>query len=102
MDLRHYFALLTPARPNMHETVTPEEMAVFEAHCDYLKERFAEKRVLQAGTSFEPGQEHFALVIVAAPDKASALELIDKDPAVATGLLVARVTEYDIFLDRGM
>ncbi len=86
----------------MHSTVTPEELAVFEAHCMYLKERFDDKQVLQAGTSFEPGQDHFALVIVAAPDKASAVQLIQADPAVAQGLLAARVTEYDIFLDHGI
>lgn len=102
MERNHYFCLLTPARPNMHATVTPDELAVFEAHCEYLKERFAEKRVLQAGTSFEPGQDHFALVIVAAPDKAAALELINADPAVARGLLLPRVTEYDVFLDHGI
>lgn len=102
MEVRHYFCLLTPTRPNMHQTVTPAEMEVFEAHCTYLKELYAEERVLQAGTSFEPDQEHFALVIVAAPDKSSAVELVRKDPAVAKGLLSARVTEYDIFLDRGM
>lgn len=102
MEQKHYFCLLTPAREDMHATVTPAELAIFEDHCKYLKERFAEKRVLQAGTSFEAGQEHFALVILTAPDKAAAQALIHADPAVAKGLLTARVTEYDIFLDRGM
>lgn len=102
MERNHYFCLLTPARADMHATVTPDELSVFEAHCIYLKERFTERQVLQAGTSFEPGQEHFALVIVAAPDKAAAVALIQADPAVAKGLLIARVTEYDIFLARGL
>lgn len=102
MEENQFFCLLTPSRPNMHATVTPEELGVFEAHCEYLKQRFAEKKVLQAGTSFEEGQEHFAIVILNAKDKHEALNLIQDDPAVAQGLLKARVTEYSVFLDRGL
>ena len=98
---KHYFCLLKPARAAMHETVTEAELEVFGRHCDYLKRLFAEKKVLQAGTSFEKGEEHFAIVILSAENKEKAVELINGDPAVAEGLLLPRVTEYEIFLDQG-
>ncbi|MGZ3650905.1 MAG: hypothetical protein ACXWR1_21945 [Bdellovibrionota bacterium] len=99
--MSHFFCYLTPGRPDMHGNLSAEEGKIFGQHCDYLEKKFASKEVLQAGTSFEAGQEGFAIVILAAPDKRAAVELIQADPAVAKGLLKARVTEYDIFLDRG-
>lgn len=97
--VNHYFCLLTPSRPDMHATVTPEEGAIFSDHCDYLVKKFEENIVRQAGTSFEPGAEHFAIVILSAESKSAAESIIASDPAVAKGLLKARVTEYKIFLE---
>lgn len=99
---REFFCLLTPTRPNMHGTITAEEGEIFGRHAEYLQEKFRNKEVLQAGTSFERDQDHFAIVILTAPNKQAAVDLICDDPAVARGLLSARVTEYNIFLDRGL
>ncbi len=99
---QHFFCYLQPTRPNLHLTVTKAEMAVFDHHSAYLKKCFAEKKVLQAGTSFEKDAEHFAIVILQADNKVEALALMNADPAVVAGLLTARVTEYDVFLDRGL
>ena len=101
-DVNHYFCMLKPARKNMHGNLTEAEGQIFADHCAYLSEKFAAKAVLQAGTSFETGEEGFAIVIVAAQNKEAAIALIQADPAVARGLLTAKVTEYDIFLDRGL
>ena len=87
----------------MHGNLTPEEGAIFGRHCQYLEGLFAEKVVLQAGTSFDPDEsDGFALVILAAANKKAARDFIDNDPAVAAGLLLARVTKYDVFLDHGI
>lgn len=99
--MKTFFCYLTPGREGMHGNLTPEEGKVFGAHCEFLVKKFQEKKVFQAGTSFEPGEEGFAIVILEAPDKAAARKLIGEDPAVAKGLLNVRVTEYDVFLDRG-
>ncbi len=40
-------------------------------------------------------------MILSAASKTAAIALMQADPAVAGGLLRARLTEYDIFLDRG-
>lgn len=101
-EMKHYFCLLKPARLNMHETVTEEEKGIFADHSEYLQKKYEEKVVLQAGTSFEKNQDHFAIVILRAKDKDEAVATIEGDPAVAKGLLKARVTEYSIFLDRAL
>jgi uncharacterized protein YciI len=93
--------MLRPSRPDLHETVTEAEGRVFAQHCEYLERQFREKKVLQAGTSFERNEDGFAIVILSAKDKADAIATIQADPAVAQGLLRAHVTEYRIFLDRG-
>ena len=100
-ELRQFFCMLRPGRPDMHGNLTPEEGEIFGRHCQYLTERFRERRVLQAGTSFENGEDGFAIVILSAESKEAAVALMQADPAVARGLLQAHVTEYDIFLDRG-
>ena len=99
---KHFFCLLTPGRADMHTTVTEEEGKIFSRHAEYLKQKFAEKKILQAGTSFEAGQEHFAIVILSASGKPEAAALMAADPAVAQGLLKARITEYNVFLDRAL
>ena len=102
MEMNEYFCMLKPSRPNMHATVTEEEGEIFNRHCEYLLQKFKEKKVLQAGTSFEKDQDGFAIVILSAENKEKAEALIKEDPAVAKGLLQAHITEYNIFLDRGL
>lgn len=86
----------------MHGNLSKAEQDIFANHCHYLQEKFIEKTVLQAGTSFEIGEEGFAIVILRANSKEEATSIIEADPAVKSGLLNVRVTEYSIFLDRGM
>lgn len=97
-----FFCMLKPARPDMHGNLSQAEQDIFANHCQYLQEKFNEKTVLQAGTSFEKGHEGFAIVILRAHSKEEATSIIEADPAVKSGLLKVKVTQYSIFLDRGM
>jgi uncharacterized protein YciI len=100
--MKSYFCFLEPARPDMHGNLSEAEQKIFADHCVYLRGEFDAGRVLQAGTSFEAGENGFAIVILAAESKAHAVAIMQADPAVAAGLLLSRVTAYDIFLDRGI
>src|SRR5438876_1151536 len=97
-DKRSYISILKPSRSNMHASVTKEQAEIFEQHCNYVKEEFAAGNIRLAGTSFESGQEHFAIVILTAEDKAAAEALINADPAVEKGLLTSRLTEFNFFV----
>jgi hypothetical protein len=94
--------MMKPARADMHGNLSADEHEIFGKHGLYLQEKFKEKKVLQAGTSFEIGHDGFAIVILSAGSKAEAISIIEGDPAVINGLLTVSVTEYNIFLDRGM
>jgi uncharacterized protein YciI len=96
--MNQYISILTPARKNMHKTVTEAEMKIIETHSEYLTEKHKIGIVTFAGTSFEEGQNHFALVVVNAESKAKAAKIIDSDPAVAIGLLISNLTEFNTFL----
>jgi uncharacterized protein YciI len=96
--MNQYISILKPARKDMHKTVTEEEMKIFEKHSEYLTEKHKIEIVTFAGTSFEEGQNHFALVVVKAENKAEAATIIDNDPAVVKGLLISTLTEFDTFL----
>jgi len=98
--MNQYISILKPARENMHKTVTEEEMKIFEKHSRYLEDKFEEGIVVFAGTSFEEGQDHFAIVVVNAADKAEAEEILNNDPAVKEGLLLSNLTEFDTFLSK--
>lgn len=93
-----YISILKPARKDMHKTVTEDEIMIFEKHSEYLTEKNKNGIVTFAGTSFEEGQDHFALVVVNAENKTEAAKIIDNDPAVENGLLISTLTEFDTFL----
>lgn len=95
-----FISIVKPKRPNMHKTVTDEEMKVFDKHSDYLKEKFKEGIVTFVGTSFEEGQDHFGLVVLNAGSKQEAEEFMSNDPAVNAGLLISNLTEFDTFLSK--
>ena len=99
--INQFISILKPSRPNMHKTVTDEEMKIFEKHSRYLEEKFKEGIVTFAGTSFEENQDHFALVVVNAECKIDAKVIIDNDPAVNQGLLISTLTEFNTFLCKG-
>ena len=96
--MNQYISILTPARKNMHKTVTEAEMKIIETHSEYLTEKHKIGIVTFAGTSFEERQEHFAIVVVNAADKAKAAIIINSDPAVENGLLISTLTEFNTFL----
>jgi len=98
--MNQFISILKPKRPDMHKTVTDEEMRIFENHNRYLEDKFEQGIVTFAGTSFEENQEHFALVVVNAECKSDAQDIIDNDPAVNKGLLISNLTEFDTFLSK--
>jgi len=80
--------------------MTEADSELVDAHCEWLKQRFAEKTVIFAGPSWEENEDHFAIVVLEAENKERAKEIMDNDPAVSGKVLSSHVTAFNVFLSR--
>ena len=90
--------LLRPHRPDMLETMTPEEDRVVGEHFHYLKRRFQEGSLVLAGPCVDAA---FGLVIFHAADEEEARGVMARDPAVVAGVMTAELHAFRIALHAG-
>jgi uncharacterized protein YciI len=76
---------------------TPEQRAVFEAHGEWLEERYAEGQVLFAGRCYDGP---FGLVVLDAADEDEARRLMESDPSVREGVQTAELYPFKTFIAR--
>jgi uncharacterized protein YciI len=76
---------------------TPEERAVFDAHGQWLEERYADGQVLFAGRCFDGP---FGLVVLDVADEAAARRLMEADPSVQSGVQTAELFPFRTFIAR--
>jgi uncharacterized protein YciI len=98
--MSHYISVMRPGKPGLPASMTAHERETFREHVAYLREQHTSGRVVFAGPSVEPGEEHFAVVVLEAECKAHAQAIMERDPAVASGLFTSHVTEFEVFLER--
>lgn len=94
-----YLYLLTPCRPDLPETSTPEEQAIIGEHFAYLQQLLAEDKLVLAGRTldFDP----IGLCIFYADSPEQAQEVANNDPAVIKGVMNVTVRPYGIALLKG-
>jgi uncharacterized protein YciI len=88
--------------PRLHDDPawTEADKAAIAQHFAYLKKATAERTVILAGRTLEPGDKTFGLVIFEAPDAAAARAFMQSDPAVSEGLMTATLHPYAVALER--
>lgn len=86
--------LLRPAM--LSEGPTAMEEAALSRHVSYLGEARESGELLLAGRTQVSDPEGFGLVIFLAPDEASAERFMQKDPAIAEGVMRANLFPYAI------
>lgn len=95
-----YISMMKPGKPDLPASMTDDDRIVFGKHAEYLRSKFAEDRIIFAGPSMEANGEHFAVVVLSAETKDQAVQIMNADPAVESGLLTSHVTEFEVFLSR--
>jgi len=90
--------VLEPAAFDKPEDMTPEQQAVSAEHFEYLKKLHADGVLVVAGRT--DGAE-MGIVVFESEDEAAARTLMAADPAVAKGLMRARLYPYRLALLRG-
>ena len=74
------------------------EDRIVEEHFAYLKGLADRGVVLLAGRTLNTDSTSFGIVLLTAPSEAAALEIVDGDPAVSTGVFRAELLPYRVAL----
>lgn len=99
-DTREQFiCFLEPAREGMPDAPTDEEAAGVRAHFEYYTRLRDEGALILAGRTQEP--PYVGVFIFEAGSIDEARRLVNKDPAVSSGLFRTRVQRYRVALQRG-
>ena len=102
--MKQFISVMRPGRPELQMDffghLSEKEKQAFFKHVEYLKKEFADGTIVFAGPSVEENEEHFAIAVLVAEDKAHAQAIMDADPAVSIGILSSHVSEFEVFLSR--
>jgi uncharacterized protein YciI len=80
---------------------TPAEQATIGAHFVYLQDLTQKGVVILVGRTQTTGPETMGLCIFEADDETAARAIMEKDPAVAAGVMTATLYPYKVALMRG-
>ena len=90
---------ITPTRIEMlTDGGTAEEAEIISQHFAHLQKLNAEGTVFMAGRTLTTGPETLGIVIVYADDEDAAKALVAADPAVAQGVMQAKLYPFRIAL----
>lgn len=87
--MAHFFARLTPKRPDFPADMTPAEGAAMGGHVAFLTEQLANGTLVVAGPVLSPGGV-FGMAVMESESIEAVRELLTRDPANAIG-------SYEVF-----
>jgi uncharacterized protein YciI len=94
-----YLYRIQPTRAEMlRDGPTAEEAEIVGHHFEYLQRLAARGVVLLAGRTLTEDADSFGIVILAASTESEARAIMDDDPAVARGVMQARLYPFRIAL----
>ena len=92
---------LKPARLGMlTEGATPKEDEIVGSHFAYLKDLTEKGIMILMGRTQNNDDSTFGIVIFEAEDEAAARKIMENDPAVKNGVMIATLYPYKIALMR--
>lgn len=91
--LRHFAVRLRPG-PAWDKSKSTAEQMYFKEHSRNLNELRAAKQLVLGGRFADLG-----LLVIAAPDEATARQLITRDPSVANGVFEAQIDEWSTIFE---
>jgi uncharacterized protein YciI len=83
--MKYFMYKLIPPRPTFNLDMNAEEAAVMQSHIQYWNGLFAERKVLIYGPVLDP-KGVFGLAVIEVGSDEEAQAMIDKDPAVTSGI----------------
>lgn len=92
------FLIIKRPRENFIETMTEEEAEIMSKHFVYLREKLREGKLIVAGPA-TTGE--FGLSVVETETEEEAIEIMNNDPAVLSGIMTPTIYPYRVSLLRG-
>jgi uncharacterized protein YciI len=97
--MAEWIYFLHPPREDFAATMTEHEDAAFAEHFEYLKGLLADGVLVLAGPTL--GSINTGIAVFEAPDEAAARAIMDKDPAIAGGVVKGELRPFRVSLLRG-
>jgi uncharacterized protein YciI len=88
-----------PPRDNFAETMSPTEREVWSTHFQRLQRLLSDGTLILAGPTLGP--INTGIAIINAPDESAARELMEQDPAIASGIARGELRGFRVSLLRG-
>ena len=86
-------------REDFVATMTDEEIRVWEEHSARLEKMLAEGTLILAGPTL--GRINSGIVVMEAPDEATARTIMNEDPTIAGGFATGELREFRVAFLRG-
>ena len=94
-----YLNKIQPVRPEMLiDEATPEEEIILDEHFNYLQDLLVQGVVILAGRTLNSDPTSFGVVIFKADSLPGAVHIMENDPAVKKGVMVAELFPYRVAL----
>jgi uncharacterized protein YciI len=97
--MAEWIYLIQPPREDFAATMTPAEEETWARHWERVKRLFDEGVVMLVGPTL--GRTNTGICIFEAPDETSALEVMNGDPAIASGIATGELRPMRVSLLRG-
>lgn len=97
MDKKQFIYVLRPIpRLLKEENWTEREENITGRHFKYLQKMLADGKLILAGKTDGLDDNTFGIVIIEADSKDEAMEIMNNDPGVAEGIMLAELYPYTI------
>lgn len=97
--MAEWIYFIHPPRDDFAETMTDEEVAVWNLHFERFQRLLAEGVIVLVGPTL--GSKNTGIAILEAPDEAAARRVMEEDPVIAGGFATGELRPFRISLLRG-
>ena len=97
--MAEWIYFIHPPRDDFAETMTDEEVAVWNLHFERFQRLLAEGVIVLVGPTL--GSKNTGIAILEAPDEAAARRVMEEDPVIAGGFATGELRPFRISLRRG-
>jgi uncharacterized protein len=80
---------------------TEADQAILSRHVEHLGRLLEEGTLILAGRTLGDGEERFGIAIFRAPSDEEARRIMESDPAIAEGVMTARLYPYRVAFGEG-
>jgi uncharacterized protein YciI len=97
--MAEWIYFIHPPRENFAETMTEQERATWGVHFSRLQRLLADGVMILVGPTLGP--TNTGIAIFEAPDEAAARQIMEEDPAIASGIARGELRPFRVALLRG-